>query len=94
MREYKYPPKTLPRSIGHYAEWIEACKGGKEAGSNFGWAGPLTETVLLGNVALRTELREKMTRTKLLWDPVKMEFTNMPEANNFVHREYREGWTL
>ena len=54
-------PKTIPRSDGHYQEWIAACKGGKAAGSNFDWAGPLAESVLLGNVALRVQLREDLT---------------------------------
>ena len=94
MREYKHPPKTIPRSPGHYKEWIEACKGGQPGGANFDWAGPLAEVVLLGNVALRVELREKLSRTKLYWDPDKMEFTNMPEANEFLHYEYRQGWSL
>lgn len=94
MKEYKYPPKTLPRSPGHYKEWVRACKGGQAGGSNFDWAGPLAEAVLLGNVALRLELREKLSRTKLYWDPGKMEFTNMPEANEFLHYEYRQGWSL
>jgi len=49
-KEYGDPPKKLPRSIGHHNEWIEACKGGQPGGSNFDWAGPLTEVVLLGNV--------------------------------------------
>ena len=94
MQEYKYPPKTIPRSPGHYKEWVDACKGGQPGGSNFDWAGPLAEAVLLGNVALRVELREKLSRTKLYWDPEKMEFTNMSEANQFLHYEYRQGWNL
>jgi len=48
-------PKSIPRSVGHYKEWLEACKGGKPSGSNFDWAGPLAEAVLLGNVALRVQ---------------------------------------
>jgi predicted dehydrogenase len=92
--EYKPPEPTLPRSIGHHKEWIEAAKGGKPAGSNFGWAGPLTEVVLLGNVALRVQLREKLTRAKLLWDPTAFKITNLPDANEFLGRQYREGWTL
>jgi predicted dehydrogenase len=87
-------PKTLPRSIGHYKEWIEACKGGKPGGSNFDWAGPLAETVLLGNIALRTQMRQELTRKKLLWDAASLKFTNSDEANQFVRREYREGWSL
>jgi hypothetical protein len=92
--DYGEPPKKLTRSPGHYIEWIEACKGGKPAGSNFDWAGPLTETVLLGNVALRTHLREKLTKVRLLWDSEKFAFTNLPEANQFLKKEYRQGWTV
>jgi predicted dehydrogenase len=91
---YGEPPKVLPRSPGHHQEWVNACKGGPAAGSNFDWAGPLTETVLLGNVALRTQLREKLTTVKLAWDSTKFEFTNLPEANEFLRREYREGWSI
>ena len=91
-REYGDPPQTLPRSIGHYLEWVEACKGAAAAGSNFGWAGPLTEVVLLGNVALRPELRQELTSKKLLWDGPSMRFTNSETANKFLKREYREGW--
>jgi predicted dehydrogenase len=94
MKEYGKPPQKLERSPGHHIEWIEACKGGKPAGSNFDHAGPLAEAVLLGNVALRPELREIGNRKKLLWDPEKFEITNVPEANQFLRREYREGWTL
>jgi predicted dehydrogenase len=94
MKAYGEPPKKLERSSGHYNEWIAACKGGKPGGSNFDWAGPLAETVLLGNVALRLALREELTRKKLLWDPANLKFTNCEQANKFLRREYREGWTL
>ena len=93
-KEYPEPAKSIPRSPGHYVEWIQACKGGKPAGSNFSWAGPLAETVLLGNVALRSQLRDDMTRHRLDWDSEKLQFTNLPEANQFLRREYRQGWTL
>ncbi len=92
--EYGEPPRKLARSPGHYQEWIDACKGGAPAGSNFDWAGPLTETILLGNVALRTQLREKLTTVKLAWDAKKFEFTNLPEANQFLRRAYRDGWSV
>jgi predicted dehydrogenase len=92
--EFQAPPQTLERSPGHYTEWAQACKGGPAPGSNFDWAGPLTEVVLLGNIALRVQLRDKLTRTKLIWDPVKFEITSLPEATAFLHREYRQGWTL
>jgi len=87
MKAYKIPPKTLPRSIGHHKEWVEACKGGKPAGSNFEFASLLTEVVLLGNVALKAG-------KKLSWDGANMKVTNDAEANAFLHRPYREGWTL
>jgi hypothetical protein len=87
-------PKIIPRSAGHYREWADACKGGKPAGANFAWAGPLAEVVLLGNVALRPQLRQQLTKHKLLWDPQKLEFTNLSEANQFLRREYRKGWEI
>jgi hypothetical protein len=93
-KEFEETPKTIPRSAGHYKEWIEACKGGKPGGSNFDWAGPLAEAVLLGNVALRSKLREDMTRYKLLWDAPNLRITNLPEANQFLRREYRKGWSI
>jgi len=93
-REYGKPPEKLPRSIGHHNEWIEACKGGQPGGANFDWAGPLTEVVLLGNVALRYEMRDEMNGKKLLWDGAKMRFTNSDAANKFLKREYRQGWVL
>ncbi len=94
QNEYVMPAKTLARSPGHYQEWINACKGSDAAGSNFDIAGPLTEVVLLGNVALRMELRKQMSRYKLQWDPEAFKITNLPEANQFLHTEYRQGWSL
>ena len=93
-REYGDPPKKLPRSIGHYQEWIAACKGGAPGGANFDWAGPLTEVVLLGNVALRLQLREELTTKRLQWDGEHLRFTNSDTANQFLKTEYRAGWTL
>ncbi len=84
----------IPQSPGHYREFVNACKGRGPAGSNFDFAGPLAEVVLLGNVALRSQLREPLTRHKLIWDPVALKITNLPEANQFLRREYRQGWTL
>jgi predicted dehydrogenase len=84
----------IPRSQGHYKEWAEACKGGKPAGSNFDWAGPLAEVVLLGNIALRPQLREQLVKHKLLWDAEKLQITNLPDANKFLRREYRKGWEI
>ena len=93
-KEVEHVAKVILRSPGHYEEWLAACKGGEPAGSNFDWAGPLAESVLLGNVALRSELREDLTLLKLLWDGANLKFTNSEEANKFLRREYRAGWTL
>lgn len=92
--DYGAPPKKLPRSPGHHEEFIQACKGGEPGGSNFDWAGPLTETVLIGNIAIRSELREDLTKKKLLWDSESLKFTNHDPANAFIRREYRKGWEL
>jgi predicted dehydrogenase len=87
MKTFQPPPKTLSRSIGHEREWIEACKGGKPGGANFEFEAPVTETILLGNVALRTG-------KKLYWDGPGMKVTNVPTAQPYVSPEYRQGWTL
>jgi len=88
MQQYTQPPKTLPRSPGHYQEWVNAVKGGPETGANFQFASLVTQVVLLGNIAIR------FPNTKLKWDSENMQFTNVPEANVFLHREYRAGWSL
>ena len=88
MKDYKKPAQSIPRITGtHEQNWIDACKGGPPACSNFEYAGPLTETVLLGNVAIRTGKR-------IEWDGSNMKVTNIPEANELLGRKYREGWTL
>jgi hypothetical protein len=93
-KEYGKPPKILARSPGHHREWIDACKGGKPAGSNFDVAGPLTEVVLLGNIALRTGQKLYEKGLKLNYDGPGMKVTNFPEANEYIRSEYRDGWTL
>ncbi|MEX0321542.1 MAG: Gfo/Idh/MocA family protein [Puniceicoccaceae bacterium] len=82
------PPKILPRSPGHHREWIDACRGGPPAGADIvKHAGLLTETPLLGNIALTTD-------KKLHWDGPNLTITNDKAANAQVHREYRKGWSL
>jgi predicted dehydrogenase len=89
MKAYKRPPKTLPRSIGHHNEWVKACKEGTPTRSAFDtFAGPLTEAVLLGTVCVR------MGGKRLLWDSANLKVTNLPEANEYLHYEYRKSWTL
>lgn len=87
MKAYKRPPKTIPRIRGHHRNWIDACKGGNPASSNFDYAGPLTEMVLLGNVALRTG-------KKIDWDGSNLKATNAPEANKYIKPVFRKGWRL
>jgi len=87
MKAYARPLKTIPRSIGHYREWIEACKGGPAAGSNFDYAAPLTEIVLLGCAAVRAG-------EKLEWDAANMRFPNLPAADQYLAKDYRAGWRL
>ena len=87
MKEYNQPPKTIPRSPGHHAEWVEACKTGKTTTANFDFAGRLTEVMLAGNIAVRTG-------GKLLWDGPNMTCTNIPQANEYVRCRYRKGWAL
>ena len=79
------PPQLLPRSPGHFQEFIQACKGGPEPMANFDYAAPYTQMVLLGNVALRTG-------GAIEWDGQRV--TNSGRANAFLHREYRDGWSL
>ena len=94
MRAFPRPERVLPRTGGHYKDWIDACKGevrnGKpvQGGSNFAYSGPLTEAVVLGNLGLHYPGR------KLMWDAAAMKVTNVTEANQFIKRDYREGWTL
>jgi predicted dehydrogenase len=90
MKEYELPEKTIPRSPGIHAEWINACKGGPPTTSNFDYAGKLTETMLLANIAIRLAPRN----TVLKWDGPNMRVTNLDEANQYIHKEYREGWKL
>jgi len=87
FRDSTPPEKTIPDSIGHHAEWIAACKDGRPTTCNFDYSGALTESVLLGNVAYRTG-------RKIEWDAAKLQAVGCPEADAFLRREYRKGWTL
>jgi predicted dehydrogenase len=80
------PPQTIEKSLGQYAEWINACKNGGPTTCNFEYSGWLTEANHLGNVAFRAG-------KKLQWDAARMRATNAPEADKFIKREYRKGWT-
>ena len=85
--DFKPPEQTIPKSLGHHAEWLHACKTGAPTTCNFEYSGWLTEANHLGNVAYRAG-------KKLEWDVTGMRATNCPEADRFIRREYRSGWTL
>jgi hypothetical protein len=85
--DYKLPPPILPRSPGHYRDWIRACKGGEPACSNFSVAAPYAEWVTLGAIAYRFE-------GKLEYDPKARRFTNNAEANLYLKPVFRKGWEL
>lgn len=81
-------PKTMERSPGHYEEWLLACQGGPRPVSNFDYAGPMTEIVLLGVLSLRTP------GTRLFWDSPNLKVKDSPHLDPFIHPAYRPGWTL
>ncbi len=87
FKDFAPPPPTIPKSIGHHKEWIEAIKHGKTTTCDFAYSGALAETVLLGNVAFRSG-------QKIEWDEKAGRVTNTPDVNRWLQREYREGWTL
>ncbi|WDI41397.1 Gfo/Idh/MocA family oxidoreductase [Bremerella sp. P1] len=84
---WKAPEQTIPNSIGHYEEWIKAIKEGTPTTCSFDYSGPLTETVLLGNVAYRSG-------GPIEWDAKSLTVTNNDSANQFIERKYREGWRI
>ena len=87
MKGLKMPEPFLGRGVNHYQDWIKACKGGPKPLANFDYAGPLSETILLGNVAA-------LAGEKLHWDGPNLKVTNLPEVNKYLRRKYREGWIL
>ncbi|WP_276499189.1 Gfo/Idh/MocA family protein [Pontibacter litorisediminis] len=105
----KHQLARVPGSAGgHYNQWVEACiagHGNKEVSSPFEVAGPLTEALLMANLAIRgIDIRVPKADgkghtypgrdKKLLWDNERMRVTNFDEVNQYVKREYRPGWTL
>ena len=108
MKEEKMPAEKIKRvPEGHYLQWVNACiagHGNAETSSPFEFAGPFTESILMGNLAIRSWLMKNpklkgwddkyLGRKKLLWDAKNMKVTNFDEANQFVKREYRDGWKL
>jgi hypothetical protein len=90
LKEWPAPPKTIRRVTGsHQGEFLRACKGGEPANTNFDYAGPMNETLCLGLIAVRAGVGRK-----LAWDGPAMKFKNAPDADAFIRRAYRAGWTL
>jgi hypothetical protein len=81
------PSPSIPESVGHHREWVQACKTGGPTTCHFGYGGALTEAVLLGNVSYRIG-------RPLTWDAKHLRAVNQPAADRFIHQEYRKPWTL
>ena len=108
MKEKTMPAEKIKRvPEGHYVQWVNACIDGYGKGvtsSPFEYAGPFTESILIGNLAIRSWMMQNpsgkgwgdkyLGRKKLLWDAKNMKITNFDEANQFVKREYRDAWKL
>jgi predicted dehydrogenase len=108
----EFGPQTEPDiepEYGHQRLWVDACKAGfnskehKGLTSSFDYSGPMTETVLMGNLAIRSYMLRKKNdkgqeeffgRKKLLWDGENLRITNLEEANQFVGRTYRDGFGM
>jgi len=86
---FQPPPKTIPRSIGHRAEWVKACKERKpeDSKAGFAYSGPYVESLLIGNLAVRLQKR-------IEWDAANMKASNAPEAEPFIRKKYRAGFSI
>ena len=87
MRAFAKPPATLARPLPEVDQWIKACRGGPATEASFERAWPWSQTILLGNIALRVD-------KKLAWDAAARRFTNSEAANRLLARSYRPGWEL
>lgn len=87
FKDFTPPPQSIPPSLGHHKEWLHACKTGGKSTCDFSYSGPLTEANHLGNVAYRAGKR-------IEWDAANMKIPNAPDAERFLRRDYRSGWSL
>jgi predicted dehydrogenase len=87
FKDFQRPAPTIPESIGHYKEWVEACKTSGPTTCNFDYSGALAECVMLGTVSYRSG-------KPFDWDPVTMKTKGAPEAEAFLTKEYRKGWEI
>ena len=88
-KDYQRPKPSIPKSVGHYKEWIDACKGKGNSLCNFDYSGALIEHNLLGNLAHRAEVGKEFD-----WDAENLRITNDQEANELLSKEYRKGWEV
>ena len=88
-KDYKKPAPSIPKSVGHYKEWLNACKGKGKSLCNFDYSGALIEHNLLGNLAHRAEVGKEFE-----WDAEKFKIANDEEANELLSKEYRKGWEV
>jgi hypothetical protein len=89
FKDFEPPKPSIVKSIGHHAEWVEACRKNDPTATTcrFDYSGPLSETVLLGTVAYRVG-------KAIEWDAANLKVTNAPEADQYIKREYRKGWEI
>ena len=90
LPEEKFSDYKMPEleNLNHYTQWSKALIGEGKTTSHFDYAGPLSETVLLGTIAPR------VPNETLQWDSKNLKFTNVSKANDYVHAEYRKGWEV
>jgi len=89
-KAFPVPPESLPRIRGgHFADFLRACRDGKPSAADFSYAGPFTEMILLGQLAMKAGIGKKVE-----WDGVAMTARHMPELDRLIKREHRKGWEL
>jgi predicted dehydrogenase len=94
FKDYKAPTPTIPNSPGFHKEWLDACRGGKPATCHFGYSGPMTETVLLGNVAYRAGWGETEPHGGFDWDAKSLKFSGNDKAVAYLKSPFRKGWEV
>jgi len=87
MARFQAPPKTLPRPLDELEQWIRACRGTAASDASFDKVAAITETILLGTIAVRID-------RKLRWNAANARFEGAPDADALMTREYRDGWKL
>jgi hypothetical protein len=87
MQAFERPPQTLPRPDDELDQWVRACRGEKPSDADYKTIRPISETLMLGTIALRFQ-------KKLYWDADAIKFSNSDDANKLLYRKYRKGWEL